>query len=266
MLTVVDLDFSYHGRRVLRGVSLEVGSGQMVGLVGPNGAGKSTLVRLVSRVLEPARGRILLDGRELRTFSRGELARRVAVVPQAPLLPPAYPAIELVLLGRTPHLRLLQREGERDRRIALEAMSATGTAALASRRISELSGGERQRVVIARALAQEPQLLLLDEPTTHLDLGHQVGVLELVRELNARRGLSVLAVFHDLTLAAQFCGRIVLLAEGEVRGCGTPEEVLQSRGLSEAYGIPVEVVPHPTTGLPIVVPRLNRGAPAGERG
>jgi iron complex transport system ATP-binding protein len=257
LLEVRELSFAYGERRVLDGVSLTVARGEMVGLVGPNGAGKSTLVRLISHVLEPQPGRVWSEGRDVRKLSRGTLARRVAVVPQAPNLPPAYTALDLVLLGRTPHLRLLQREGPRDWAIAVAALEATGAAHLAGRRLGELSGGERQRVVLARALAQEPALLLLDEPTAHLDLGHQVSALALVRDLGRTRGLGVLAVFHDLSLAAQFCDRLVLLVGGRVCASGPPEVVLDPSVLGAAYGVEVQILTHPQTGRPVVVPLLS---------
>jgi iron complex transport system ATP-binding protein len=260
LLEVRELSFAYGARRVLEGISLMVARGELVALVGPNGAGKSTLVRLISHVLEPELGRVWVEGRDVRRLARGALARRLAVVPQAPVLPPAYTALDLVLLGRTPHLRLLQREGARDRAIASVALEATGAAHLAGRRLGELSGGERQRVVLARALAQEPALLLLDEPTAHLDLGHQVSALALVRDLVRTRGLGVLAVFHDLSLAAQFCDRLVLLVDGRVRASGPPETILEPSVLGDAYGVAVEILRHPQSGRPVVVPVL-KGVP-----
>jgi iron complex transport system ATP-binding protein len=183
-----------------------------------------------------------------------ELAKLMAVVPQDPALPPAFSALELVLMGRTPHLRLLQNEGPADIAAARRAMQATDTWELADRLLGELSGGERQRVVVARALAQETPVLLLDEPTTHLDIGHQASVLALVRRAAVQDGKAVLAVVHDLTLAAQYCDRLVILNGGCVVACGTPPQVLTADLLREVYGASVSVFPHPDTGRPVVAP------------
>jgi iron complex transport system ATP-binding protein len=181
----------------------------------------------------------------------------VAVVPQEPALPLAFSALECVLMGRTPHLRLLENEGASDFEAARRAMERTETWEFAERPVGELSGGERQRVVVARALAQETPVLLLDEPTAHLDIGHQAAVLALMRELCREEGKAVLAVVHDLTLAAAYCDRLVLLAPGgTVAAEGTPNEILQSDVLSAVYGTEVEVFAHPRTGRPVVAPRM----------
>lgn len=254
MLRLGNVDADYGVRRVLHQVSLELEAGEMIGVAGPNGAGKSTLVRLLSKVISPTGGEIWLDGVEYRRISRPALARQVAVVPQAPLLPPAFTAMDLVLLGRTPHLGLLARESNRDRRIAQDALEATQALHLAGRRLGELSGGERQRVVIARALAQQPRLLLLDEPTAFLDIGSQLAVLELVRNLNQTQAMTVLAVFHDLSLAAQYCDRMILFGEGRIRAAGSAETVLRPDLLRELYGVEVAILAHPRTGRPLVVP------------
>jgi iron complex transport system ATP-binding protein len=178
----------------------------------------------------------------------------VAVVPQDPVLPPAFSALDCVLMGRTPHLRLLQQEGPRDIEIARRAMLATEAWLLADRPVGELSGGERQRVVVARALAQETPVLLLDEPTAHLDIGHQGAVLDLMRTFTRRDGKAVLAVVHDLTLAAHYCDRIVVLRDGAIAAEGAPAEVLTPDLLRSVYGVSIAVFPHPDTGRPVVVP------------
>ena len=238
----------------LRGVSFDLLAGEVLGLVGPNGSGKTTFIRAVTGVVAPSAGSVRIAGQDLSSLPARELARVIAVVPQDPVLPPAFSALECVLMGRTPHLRLLQNEGERDVEIARRAMTATDTWPFADRRLGELSGGERQRVVIARALAQQTPVLLLDEPTTHLDIGHQASVLRLMRRLALAEGKAVLAVVHDLTLAAQYCDRLVLLRSGSVARAGTPREVLDQRLLSEVYGAQVDVFPHPQTGRPVVAP------------
>ena len=247
------ISFAYQNKSVLNEIDLAIKPGELVGLIGPNGSGKSTLIKCLSRVLTPQHGRIWLDGRELAAFSAQQIARHIAVVSQAVELPPGFTAFEIVLMGRVPHLDWWQNENARDREIARAAMGVTGTWSLADRLINQLSGGERQRVVIARALAQEPQILLLDEPTAHLDVKHQIEVMELVRRLNRERGLAVLVVFHDLNLAAQYCSRLVLFKEGRVYKSGSPREVIAPDVLREVYGVELLVLPHPQNQRPMAV-------------
>jgi iron complex transport system ATP-binding protein len=243
----------------LRGVSLSLVPGEVVALIGPNGSGKSTLIRAVTGGVKRDAGRVELLGDDIDSLSAMERARRVAVVPQTPVLPGAFTVLELVLMGRTPHLRFLEQEGERDLEITRRAMEATGTRGLADRPVGELSGGERQGVVLARALAQETPLLLLDEPTAHLDIGHQASVLSLVRRLCLDEGMGALAVVHDLTLAAAYCDRLVLLHEGHVVAEGTAQTTLRREVLERVYGTRVNVFPHPETGLPVVAPGFGSG-------
>lgn len=250
--------FSFNGTPVLSQVDLCLEPGRVVGVIGPNGAGKSTLVRLLSRLLTPDQGRIELNGRELSRWSRRELARVLAVVPQDPQLPPSFSVWEMVLLGRTPYLGWLGRESSADRDAARQAMVETGIWHLAHRLVSRLSGGEQQRVVVARALAQEPQVLLLDEPTSHLDINHQIETLALVGRLVRQRQLAALAIFHDLNLAAQFCDYLLLLKAGCTMAIGSPEDVLTPSIIYEAYGARVEVMAHPQNGLPVVCPVYGR--------
>ena len=238
----------------LRGVSLALSAGKVVGLVGPNGSGKTTFVRAVTGAVRLNSGHVRIGGVDARTMSQRDVARVIAVVPQDPVLPVAYTALEAVLMGRTPYLRLLENEGQHDVEIARKAMAATDTLTLADRPLGELSGGERQRVVVARALAQQTPVLLLDEPTAHLDIGHQSAVLGLVRRAARTDAKAVLAVAHDLTLAAQYCDRLVMLQQGAVVAEGTPAEVLQPGLLSDVYGGRVDVFPHPQTGRPVVAP------------
>jgi iron complex transport system ATP-binding protein len=263
-LTVHSLTVAYtsgkHSLVALRDVSLDVAPGELVGLVGPNGCGKTTLIRAVTRVVSPQSGEIRIGGDDVASLSQVEIARRVAVVPQEPLLPEAFTALECVLMGRTPHLRLLENEGARDFEAACNAMQRTYTWGLAERPVGQLSGGERQRVIVARALAQETPVLLLDEPTAHLDIGHQASVLGLMRTLCRDEGKAVLAVVHDLTLAAAYCDRLVLLRPGgSVVVAGSPDEILRPEMLSEVYDAAVDVFPHPVTGRPVVAPRTEGG-------
>ena len=210
-LELNNVTLAYGERVILRDVSFGVAKGELVGLVGPNGSGKSTLIKGITRLLPLKTGHILIDGRDIAHMKREELARKVAVVPQAANLPELFTSFEVVLMGRTPHLKFLQQEGKRDRKIAWQAMQKTQTDHLCDRRVGQLSGGERQRLTIARALTQEAEILLLDEPTSHLDLKYQVETLDLVKELCLEEGMVSLAALHDLNLAAQYCDRLVML-------------------------------------------------------
>lgn len=253
-LSLSHLSVRYHRQLVLNDISLQVRAGEVLALVGPNGAGKSTLVRAVSGVIPLGGGAIKLDDAEVHRLPPAERARQIAVVPQAVHLPEAFTVAEIVLMGRTPHLPLWGGEGQHDCAVAWAAMRHTAIQPLAERRVDEISGGERQRVVIARALAQEPRVLLLDEATAHLDLKHQVAILELIRSLAHDHGLAVLATLHDLNQAARYADRVALLTDGELQALGSPAEVLTSAHLSAAYDLPVHVIPHPLHGTPLVLP------------
>jgi iron complex transport system ATP-binding protein len=231
-----------------------VAAGEVLALVGPNGAGKSTLLRVLSGIVPARGGQARLDGTDLLRLGAGERARRLAVVPQMVHLPEAFTVGEVVLMGRTPHLPLWAGEGRRDCDAAWLAMRRAQVEHLAERRVDELSGGEQQRVVLARALAQEPQVLLLDEPTAHLDLKHQVGVLELVRSLAQEHHLAVLMTLHDLNQATLHADRVALLHRGEIVAQGRAAEVFTAETLSRVYGVPITISPHPTSGTPIVLP------------
>ncbi len=253
LLEVEGVSFSYGEREVLRDVNFALEEGEVLGLVGPNGSGKTTLLRILCGVLRPKSGRVLLCGRDLRRFSRREVAKLVGVVPQNPLLPPAFTGLELVLLGRSPHIGLFGAERPEDVAAALEAMKATGTLEFAGRRIGELSGGERQKLCVARALSQEPKILLLDEPTAHLDINHEIEILELVRRLAEEKKLGVVMAIHDLSLASLYCTRLLLLHRGRIFRSGSSREVIRPEILHEVYGVEVEVIPHPTAGVPVVI-------------
>lgn len=239
-LAFVHVRFGYHGEDVVRDVSLTVARGAMVGLLGPNGAGKSTLLKLASGILRPAAGAVSLDGAELRTLSQQEVARRVAVVPQDFAVQFAYTVRQIVELGRMPYLGSWGVQRAADRRAVIAALEETNTLALADRVFNELSGGERQRVLLALALAQDAGIVLLDEPTAHLDIKHQIEVLELLRHLNAERHLTVVAVLHDLNLAARYFPRLVLF-QREIVADGPPAQVLDGALLSNVYGTAVQV-------------------------
>jgi iron complex transport system ATP-binding protein len=257
MLELRGVAFAYGDRAVLGGVSLILRPGRVVGLLGPNGAGKSTLVRLAAGLLRPGRGSVLLDGRDVTAWPRREVARRVAFLPQEGVMPPAFTGQEIVLMGRTPHLGWLAAEGRADFAAVERAMRMADAAAFADRRVGELSGGERQRLLLARALAQEPAVLLLDEPTVHLDLGHQLAMLELVVDLARTRDLAVLAVYHDLNLAAQSCDELLLLRDGRIAAQGPPDEVLRSPVVPAVYGVGLELVRRASGRLAALLPELG---------
>jgi len=253
MLTIEaeKITLGYGRAPVVSGLSFTLRPGQITGLVGPNGCGKSTIIKALSRVLRPRSGKILLNGRDINTVPRLELARLVGVVPQIPLLPSTFTGLEVVLMGRNPHLGFFQYEGAGDMKIAMAAMESTRTAHLSGRRIGELSGGEIQSIVIARVLAQETEAVLLDEPTANLDIGRQVYTLELMREL-CGKGMTVGVALHDLNLAARYCDRLILLCGGGIVAEGAPAEVITAGNVSSVYGEGSTV--YCIDGMPAVLP------------
>jgi iron complex transport system ATP-binding protein len=254
MLEIVSLTVNYGIHPALHEVSLSVRRGETLALIGPNGAGKTTLIRAASGVLKMQAGTVWVAGQDIRRMSPAERARRIAVVPQARNLPDDFTVWQTAMLGRTPHLDWLGHPGPRDGEQVRWALERTGALELAERLIGQLSGGEQQRVLLARALAQDTPILLLDEPTTHLDLRHQSGLLSLVRKLARERGLAVLMALHDLNLAALYADRVALLVSGRIQAAGSPQEVLTAPRLADAYGVPVEVILHPEYGTPLVLP------------
>jgi iron complex transport system ATP-binding protein len=254
MLCAQRLTFRYRRTPVVADLSFSLAAGEVLGVVGPNGAGKSTLIRLLTRILSPDDGSVTVAGRELGSLSRLELARIAAVVPQAAQLPDGFTALELVAMGRTPHLGWLSQPSRRDDAVTEEAMRRTDTWRFRHRLAATLSGGERQRVVLARALAQEPRLLLLDEPTNHLDLSYQAELVALIRR-EAQGGLAALVVLHDLNLAIRACDRLLVLNQGRLVALGPPAEVVTPALLRQVYGAAAEVLHPPGLG-PVVVPRI----------
>ncbi|MCY3958456.1 MAG: ABC transporter ATP-binding protein [Chloroflexi bacterium] len=256
-----ELGFRVEAKALLERVRLHADQGQLVGLIGPNGAGKSTLLRAIAGVLRPQEGAVWLEGEELKTIPARDVAARMALVPQIAPYTHGFTARELVLMGRYPHLGRFQIEGPNDERIAREAMELTETDEFAERTLDTLSGGERQRVFVSRALAQQPRVLLLDEPTANLDVLHKLRVLDLVRQL-VDEGLTAVAAIHDLGMAARYCDRLVLLSEGRVLADGTPAEVLAPDIIEAAFGVRSAVYPDPVTGSLVV----SLIAPADENG
>lgn len=257
MLKIQNLSASYGSRKILHNISFNVESGEVLALIGPNGAGKSTLIRAASGVI-PYTGHVRTNGDDFASLSPIQRAKYIATVPQAVSMPPAYTVWETVLLGRTPYLGFLGQVSEKDEEIARQSLQRVSALPFADRRIGELSGGEQQRVLLARALCQSTPILLLDEPTAHLDLQYQVSLLELVKELAHKDDLAVLVALHDLNLAAHYADRITLMVAGNIKAMGTPKEVLLPELIAEAYCLPVQVVKHPFLDVPLVLPQTEK--------
>jgi iron complex transport system ATP-binding protein len=254
MLAATDISFSYGRAKVLQDVSIAVARGSIVGLLGPNGSGKTTLLRIVAGILPPLAGTVLVGGQPIEQLTRRELARRIAVVPQETHSTFDFSVMDMVLMGRYPHLGAFELEGAADQDIAREALTATGTAALETRAFATLSGGEKQRVVIASALAQASEMLLLDEPTAALDLGYQCEIAALLRRLNAERRTTMIVSTHDLNLAAAICEHIVLLKDGRVLAHGATRDTLTADSVRWLYDFDADVQFHERAGHLTVVP------------
>jgi len=252
VLRLRGVSFDYGSTPVLRNVSLEVGKSELLGILGPNGSGKSTLLSLMDGILKPQQGDVEVQGVPLRNLGRGAIARKVALVAQENQFRFSFSVMKVVLMGRFPYLKWLQPEGEQDIAVARAALEATHCLGLADRPIHALSGGERQRVLIARALAQEPQAILLDEPTSFLDLKFKWEIFQLIGRLSREKGLSVVVVSHDIDLVSQYCSRILMLKDGTVFKTGEPYQVITAPNIEAVFECPVQVEPHPVTGRPRV--------------
>lgn len=253
MLEIKNLSCGYDSKIVLQDINFKTESGELIGIIGPNGSGKTTLLRAITRVLKPARGEIFFAGRNIGQLGFKELAKEIAVVSQN-LEPGELTVEEFVLLGRIPWYKRFQfLETKRDKEVAERCMALTDISELKGQPMSEISGGERQLALIARALTQEPKLLLLDEPTAHLDITHQVAILDLIRRLNREFGLTVIMVLHDLNLAGEYCDRLILLNSGKIRKIGKPEEVLTYRIIEEVYKTVVVVERNPISSKPYIL-------------
>jgi iron complex transport system ATP-binding protein len=253
LLKVENLFGGYHREAVIKGISLDVNKGDFVGMIGPNGSGKTTLLRLMSRVLAPQKGNIYLERKDISAMDLKEFCQEVAFVAQDTTINFSFSVLEIALMGRIPHLKRLQLETKQDMEIVEKSLSMTDALYLRDKKIDELSSGERQRVVIAKALAQEPVLLFLDEPTSHLDIGHQIQVLDLLKKLNRQTNLTIVMVLHDLNLASEYCNRIVLLNEGKVFKEGSPREVLTYQNIEAVYKTVVVVNDNPVSSKPYVL-------------
>lgn len=252
------LSLGYRDRTVVEHLDLEVLDGAVTAIVGPNGCGKSTLLRGLARLLPAQAGRVLLDGQALSSIPTKQVARQIGLLPQAPVAPEGLTVAELIAHGRHPHQGLLRRASREDDAVVAEAMELTDTLGLAERVVEELSGGQRQRVWIALALAQRPSILLLDEPTSFLDIAHQIEVLDLVRSLNAGRGTTVVMVLHDLAMAARYSDHLVAMREGRIVAQGPPLEVVTEELVREVFDVRCRILPDPDTGTPVVLPRTTQ--------
>ena len=248
------LQLSYGDRVIVDDLDLEVLDGTVTAIIGPNGCGTSTLLRALGRLLQPTRGSVLLDGKQIHKMPTKQVAKVLGLLPQSPVAPEGLTVADLVARGRHPHQAWYRQWSSDDESAVADALELTGIAELADRALDELSGGQRQRAWISMALAQGTDLLLLDEPTTYLDLSHQVDVLELVNQLHAENGRTVVMVLHDLNLAARYADRLVAMKDGAVVAEGEPGEVLTEALLAEVFGLSAKVVPDPVAGTPMVVP------------
>ncbi|MFG1677868.1 ABC transporter ATP-binding protein [Micromonospora sp. NPDC049282] len=265
LLSTRDLVVGYEGRTVLDGLELDLPADAFTVIVGPNACGKSTLLRTMARLLTPRRGAVLLDGAQIRDLPTRDVARRLGVLPQSPLVPEGITVADLVGRGRQPYQRWWRQWSTEDGRAVDEAMRLADVTGLADRAVDTLSGGQRQRVWIAMTLAQDTDALLLDEPTTFLDLAHQVEVLDLLHRLRAERGRTVVAVLHDLNQAARYADHLIAMRDGAVVAAGPPREILTAGLVRDVFGLDCVVVPCPVTGAPLVVPARTQtsAAPAG---
>lgn len=258
LLKIENIEFLYQSAKILDNVTFNVKSREFLGIMGPNGSGKTTLLRCISDLLRPQMGTVLLDSKEIQKLSKKEIAKNIGVVPQTSSVDFAFTVRELVLMGRIPHIDRFRFETPYDFEIVEEAMKLTNVAHLANRTFDELSGGEKQRVIIARALAQEPEILLLDEPTVHLDITCQFEILDLVKKLCLEKGIIVLAVFHDLNLATRYSDTLLLLNKGKIVSAGKPEDVLTPENILKTYHIDVIVKRHPLTNALYVTPYVSK--------
>lgn len=254
-ITICNLSFAFEDIPILTGINLTFETGKFYGILGPNGSGKTTLLRTIVKALEVKAGRILVNEVDLQKLSSQSLARQLALVPQETPFDFEFSVMDIVLMGRTPYLTRFATEEESDLTIVRQAMELTDTWQLRDRDINNLSGGERQRVIIARAIAQQTGIIALDEPVSHLDIYHQINLLRQLKQLNRERQITVLAVLHDLNLAAAFSDCLILMNQGRVHCCGTPEAILQPEILRETYGVEVTVIQAPDTGRPYVIPK-----------
>jgi len=254
MIKVSGLSFRYIEEWILKDISFSVKKGEFLGIIGPNGSGKTTLLKNLNRTLNPEQGSVFINEANIRDVKRKKLSMIVGMVPQEASIIFPFTVMEVVLMGRAPYLGRLSFEREKDYKIAKEAMEMTNTLCFSPRDISTLSGGEKQRVFIARAIAQEPDIMLLDEPTSFLDIKHQVETYDLIKQLNSGSGLTIVSISHDINLAAQYCDRILILNNGKIHSIGCPEEVITREDIEVVYDCQVLVDRNPITNKPRITP------------
>lgn len=256
-LQVENLQFGYRKDLVLKEISFNIEKGKFVSIIGPNGSGKSTLLKTINQLYSPSQGNILIDGNDINRLKKKELARKIALVPQDTLIDYEFTVEDIVLMGRHPYKGRFQKENENDYKIVNEALKMTNTLHLKDRVITEISGGERQRVIIAKALAQKPSIILLDEPTSHLDINHQIEILNLLKRLNKETGTTIVIVIHDINLASRYSDEIIMLNEGEILGMGSPEKVITKNNIEFAYELKVEIEKNKYTNSLYLTPISN---------
>ncbi len=244
----------YDEHTVIDGLDIEVPDGEITAIIGPNACGKSTLLKALARLLRPSAGQVVLDGEQIHKLATKEVARRLGLLPQTPIAPDGILVVDLIARGRSPHQKLFQQWSDADERAVRAALQATSTGDLADRPVDELSGGQRQRVWIAMALAQETDLLLLDEPTTFLDIAHQIDVLDLVMRLNRERGRTVVVVLHDLNLACRYASHLIAMREGTIVASGAPGDVINAGSVRDVFGLDSVVIDDPVSHTPLVIP------------
>ncbi|MGC7102386.1 ABC transporter ATP-binding protein [Amycolatopsis lurida] len=252
------LTLAYDGRTVAEDLAVEIPDNSFTVIVGPNACGKTTLLRALSRMMKPRKGSVYLDGQAITSLPAKAVARTLGLLPQSSIAPDGITVADLVARGRYPHQKLLRQWSAEDATVVAESMAATGVDGLAERLVDELSGGQRQRVWLAMALAQQTDLLLLDEPTTFLDIAHQMDILDLCADLHAKQGRTLVAVLHDLNHAARYATHMIAMREGRILASGSPDEVVTAANVEEIFALPCSVMPCPETGTPLVIPKATR--------
>lgn len=260
LLEVKNLTCGYTEKEVIKNISFSLEKGEFLGIIGPNGAGKTTLLRIITQILLPWEGKIFYRGKDIKEFPLKDLAKEISFLPQSIEIPFSFTVEEFISMGRFPHLNRFEKMKKYDYAVIRKVMTLTDVLELSSKNVNDLSGGERQRVYLGQTLVQEPKLLLLDEPIAHLDIGHQINILDLIKKLNQEEGLTVIAIFHDLNLASEYCDRLLLLNEGKIYKNGQPEEVLTYKNLEEVYKTVVIVNKNPLSSKPhvLLVPQWDK--------
>ncbi|QIB26450.1 ABC transporter ATP-binding protein [Caloranaerobacter azorensis] len=257
-IEVESLYFSYGDSLILRDINFKIKKGEFVSIIGPNGSGKSTLLKNMISIYKPNRGSIKIDGKEIREYKAKELAKKVAIVPQDTNIAYDFSVFDVVIMGRNPYLGRFQSESYKDFQIVEDSLKLTDTLHLKDKSINQISGGERQRVIIARALAQEPEIMLLDEPTSHLDINHQIEILSLLKKLNTEKSMTIIIVIHDINLAARYSSKMILLNKGEIISIGKPREVITYENIEMAYNLNVVITENLYTNSPYLIPLTSK--------